>query len=66
MAQEADGRMFPVTDNSQTIIDCLLRETEKLGISIHMHQPVLAIEKEAEKFKLTLKDFNSIIISSFS
>src|SRR5882762_10153437 len=23
---EADGRMFPVTDSSQTIIDCLLRE----------------------------------------
>ena len=27
---EDDGRMFPVTDSSQTIIDCLLKEANKL------------------------------------
>src|SRR5690349_16594784 len=26
---EADGRMFPVTDSSQTIIDCLVHEAQK-------------------------------------
>ena len=26
---EADGRMFPVTDSSQTIIDCLIDEVNK-------------------------------------
>lgn len=31
---EEDGRMFPVTNNSQTIIDCLLGETRKLGIKV--------------------------------
>ena len=31
---EEDGRMFPVTDNSQTIIDCFLREAEKYNIEI--------------------------------
>ena len=31
---EADGRMFPVTDSSQTIIDCLLNEASGLGVSI--------------------------------
>jgi hypothetical protein len=29
---EADGRMFPTTDNSETIIDCFLSETKRLGI----------------------------------
>ncbi len=29
-----DGRVFPVSDNSQTIIDCLLRETERLVVKI--------------------------------
>jgi len=31
---EADGRMFPVTDNSATIIDCFLREAKKHQIKI--------------------------------
>ncbi|GLU51910.1 BaiN/RdsA family NAD(P)/FAD-dependent oxidoreductase [Dyadobacter frigoris] len=31
---EADGRMFPVTDSSQTIIECLLRTAKVLNIDI--------------------------------
>lgn len=31
---EDDGRMFPVTDDSQTIIDCFMRETSRLNIEI--------------------------------
>lgn len=31
---EADGRMFPTTDSSQTIIDCLLRAARNLNIEI--------------------------------
>ncbi|MFW5883753.1 MAG: NAD(P)/FAD-dependent oxidoreductase, partial [Verrucomicrobiota bacterium] len=29
-----DGRMFPVTDNSQTIIDCLMTAAEKAGVRL--------------------------------
>ncbi|MDC8002935.1 NAD(P)/FAD-dependent oxidoreductase [Aureisphaera galaxeae] len=31
---EEDGRMFPITDSSQTIIDCFLSETKQKGISV--------------------------------
>lgn len=31
---EPDGRMFPITDDSQTIIDCLRNEIERSGVSI--------------------------------
>ena len=34
---EEDGRMFPVTDSSQTIIDCLLREVNKYGVEIMLN-----------------------------
>lgn len=37
---EDDGRMFPVTDNSQTIIDCLLQAANKAGIMLHTGQRV--------------------------
>lgn len=32
---ESDGRMFPVTDLSQTIIDCLLDTARKYGVKLH-------------------------------
>lgn len=53
---EEDGRVFPVTDSSQTIINCLLREVDKLEISIQQHQSIMGIEKENNKFKLLFRD----------
>src|ERR1700742_1284909 len=41
---EEDGRMFPVTDDSQTIIDCLMREVNKYGVEIRMHAEVKEVE----------------------
>ena len=32
--KEADGRMFPITDSSQTIIDCFLKEAKKYQVQI--------------------------------
>ena len=31
---ESDGRMFPVTDSSQTIIDCLVSSAESAGVKL--------------------------------
>ena len=41
---EADGRMFSITDSSQTIIDCLLREANKYGVEILMNCEVKRIK----------------------
>jgi predicted Rossmann fold flavoprotein len=38
---EADGRMFPVTNSSKTIIDCFLQEAEKLGITLLRNSAVV-------------------------
>jgi predicted Rossmann fold flavoprotein len=40
---EADGRMFPVTDDSQTIIDCLQRERTQLGVALRTGERVQTI-----------------------
>jgi len=53
---EDDNRMFPITDDSQTIIHCLLQEANELGVVVEMQQPILGIEKESAGFKLTLRD----------
>ena len=40
---EEDGRMFPVTDSSQTIVDCFLSTAKKIGIDILTGQSVQEI-----------------------
>lgn len=56
LKKEADGRMFPVTDSSQTIIDCLLREVNRYGVEVRMMSEVKSIkyEEAAGTFRLVL------------
>jgi predicted Rossmann fold flavoprotein len=49
---EADGRMFPVTNTSQTIIDCLLKEVNRFGVEILMNKAVEKLKIESGKWKL--------------
>ncbi len=58
---EPDGRMFPVSDSSQTIIDCLMKEANKSGIGIMMRSEVLGIDHANEKFQLSISGDRHII-----
>jgi predicted Rossmann fold flavoprotein len=44
---ESDGRMFPTTDSSQTIIDCLIREANAAGVKMRTHCPVAKVSKNS-------------------
>ncbi|PTB92058.1 aminoacetone oxidase family FAD-binding enzyme, partial [Marivirga lumbricoides] len=50
---EADGRMFPITNNSQTIIDCLLKACDKYKVEIITRANIETIEKQGSSFQLT-------------
>jgi len=45
---EPDGRMFPTTDQSQTIIDTFMKEVERLGIEIQLKSAVDNITRRQE------------------
>jgi predicted Rossmann fold flavoprotein len=49
---EADGRMFPITDDSQTIINCLLKEADKYKVEILMQSEVQSITSISTGFEL--------------
>jgi predicted Rossmann fold flavoprotein len=49
---EEDGRMFPVSNSSQTIIDCFLTTTKKLGIEVLTGQSVQSIYKGVDYWKI--------------
>lgn len=53
---EADGRMFPVTDSSQTIIDCLLNEARAKGVKLRANCGVENAAKTTSGFELTLSN----------
>ena len=57
---EQDGRMFPVTDQSQTIINCLMAEAEQYLVKIVMQADVVSIQKDQELFKLSVIRDNQI------
>jgi hypothetical protein len=49
---EDDGRMFPVSNSSQTVIDCFIQATQKLGISVLTGQSVQSIFKKETFWKI--------------
>lgn len=42
---EQDGRMFPVSDNSATIVDCLMNEARRVGVSLRTRCAVGSIKR---------------------
>ncbi|WP_347066517.1 NAD(P)/FAD-dependent oxidoreductase [Flavobacterium sp. WV_118_3] len=49
---EDDGRMFPVTDSSQTIIDCFQLAVKKLGIDVLTGQSVQSLFRGEDYWKV--------------
>jgi predicted Rossmann fold flavoprotein len=51
---ESDGRMFPVTDSSETIIDCLVESAKAAGVKLVTNCGVQHLSKRADgKFDVT-------------
>lgn len=57
---EEDGRMFPVTDSSQTIIDCLLQEANKYNVKIYLQTEVRSLKSEKGRFHIRLSDLRHL------
>jgi predicted Rossmann fold flavoprotein len=65
---EEDGRMFPITDDSATIVECLTRAAEKAGVRVVTSLGVRKVERiaqsgpgaEGSAFWLTLTDGSGV------
>ena len=70
MVQE-DKCVFPVSQDSQSVIDCFLNETKKLGIKIEIGIGVESIESTNDQLKLTfikekrpIETFDKVIVAT--
>jgi predicted Rossmann fold flavoprotein len=52
---EDDGRMFPNTDSSETIVDCLYHFARQAGVEVRIGTPVTAVVRSPSSFELMLK-----------
>lgn len=52
---EADGRMFPISNDSATIVDCLMEAARTAGVMIKTGAPVAAIQRLDSQFVVQLK-----------
>lgn len=52
---EADGRMFPVTDDSATIVDCLVAAAHKAGVTVKTRSPVRQVKATQPGFQVDFK-----------
>jgi predicted Rossmann fold flavoprotein len=52
----ADGCVFPVSNNSQTIIDCFLNEAHRLGINIRLNESIHELINLENGFELITRE----------
>lgn len=55
---EEDGRMFPVSNSSESIINCFLFETRRLSVDVLLNQSVKEIQKVDDSFLITTTSDN--------
>ncbi|ACC82799.1 NAD(P)/FAD-dependent oxidoreductase [Nostoc punctiforme] len=59
---EADGRMFPVTNTSETIVECLIKSVATSGVKLRVGTHVTSVKRSAadEGFDILLKSGETI------
>ena len=58
---EEDGRIFPVSDLSQSVIECLITECQDFGIQIKTNQGVSSLENKLGAWELSFSDTDPIV-----
>ncbi|MEZ4890471.1 MAG: NAD(P)/FAD-dependent oxidoreductase [Crocinitomicaceae bacterium] len=59
---QPDNRMFPTSNNSQTIIDCLMSECKTLGIDLFLNSNIESIQKKDDLFFLVKHSHTNILL----
>lgn len=61
---ESDGRMFPITDSSQTIIDTFMDEVERLKIRVHLQKGLTGLSQKNNEWQLQFSDNTAVSASA--
>jgi predicted Rossmann fold flavoprotein len=59
---EADGRMFPETNSSQTIIDCILQEANRHNVNFLYQHEVAELKRQNNQYQISFKNGSSLVV----
>lgn len=60
LKSESDGRIFPVSNTSQTIIDCFETTFKELNGKVHLNTEVVSLRKVDSIFEISLKNEKTV------
>ena len=63
---EEDGRMFPITNDSQTIIDCLSRAAHQAGVRVLTSTRVDKLERAGSGWRIGSEVFEKVMLATGS
>lgn len=58
---EGDGRMFPESNSSQSIVNCLMTELERCGVKLRMQNKLIGVERYNHQFNLHLEGQDNLL-----
>lgn len=61
---EADGRMFPTTNDSQTIVDCLVHAAAAGDVTVYMQTPVKQLKPSAGGWMVNGEAFDCVVVAT--
>lgn len=61
---EADGRMFPVTDDAETVVEALLHHAERAGVRLEVRRPVRRITRDARGFNVDGEAADRVVLAT--
>ncbi|MEL4897092.1 NAD(P)/FAD-dependent oxidoreductase [Crocosphaera sp. Alani8] len=57
---ESDGRVFPVSNDSKTIVDCLIKAAKTSLVDVRVKSQVVSLQLQNDRFKVKLKNGESL------
>lgn len=61
LVTQEDNCVFPVSQDSQSIIDCFLKESQRLGIRIEIGVSILSIQPTGTQLQLNFPDGSKVV-----
>ena len=52
---ESDGRLFPTTNDSGTIVDCLMEEADRVRVKVNTSAGVKSVQREGSGFSIEMR-----------
>ena len=66
MTEGANGRLYPMSLQSSSVVDLLFYKVKSLGVKVHLSYEVIDVKKIGDIFKVDEKEFDLVVVATGS